>query len=353
MKLRVNQSIFISTVLIFFSSLACNAAANFKTTPTPTIPPPTNTALPPTATLVPPTATSTPVVVCSEVLSNIFDIVHPNGDVADNLRGEPNDEDNNNFYVLTTYRVNYEKISLESNEPAPEELVKFQEQQDVHQEIWDFYTALFPKEHRSMIGNFTIITDGKNEILAAVRQTNNNPNKWVLEVDIADVANSRELTYTLIHEFAHLLTLNTKQVTPSHDVFDNPGDQQVFAHEALRCDQYFMYTGCSQPKSYLNAFYDEFWVDIYSEWEDTDSSNGEQRYDNLNAFYHKYQDRFVTDYAVVNPVEDIAESFSFFILSPEPTGETISEKKILFFYKFPELVKLRDEIRKQICLLNP
>ncbi|MBK9210346.1 MAG: hypothetical protein IPL71_19480 [Anaerolineales bacterium] len=248
MKLRVNQSIFISTVLIFFSSLACNAAANFNATPTPTIPPPTSTPLPPTATLVPPTATSTPVVVCSEVLSNIFDVVRPNGDVADELRGKPDGEDNKNFYALTIYRVNYEKIVLESNEPAPEELVKFQEQQDVHQKIWDFYTALFSKEHRTMIGNFTIITDGKNEILAAVRQTDDNPNKWILEVDIADVTNSRELTYTLIHEFAHLLTLNSKQVTPSHAVFDNPGDQQVFAHEELRCDQYFLREGCSQAQ---------------------------------------------------------------------------------------------------------
>ncbi len=42
--------------------------------------------------------------------------------------------------------------------------------------------------------------------------------------------------------------------------------------------------------------------------------------------------------------EDIAESWTHFVLQPKPAGDTVSEKKVLFFYDFPELVELREEI---------
>jgi hypothetical protein len=52
---------------------------------------------------------------------------------------------------------------------------------------------------------------------------------------------------------------------------------------------------------------------------------------------------------VTNPEEDIAESWSFFILSPKPAGNTIAEQKILFFYNYSELVQLRNEILNNLC----
>ena len=352
MKTRKKQPTLLLATLLILGSLACNAVANLGNTPTPTVPPPTITPLPPSPTAVLPT--STPIINCTEVFSNVLASVIPDGKAAEELRGRPDGEEKNDFYPLVIYQVSGEKITWLSDEPAPNELTKFQEQKDVHQKIWDYYANLIPRDQRTMLGEFAIVTDGKDKLLAAVRQTEKSPYNWVLVVDIADITNSRELTYTLIHEFAHLLTLNSRQVTPSKAVFDNPGNQQIYTHESLRCEQYFSNEGCSQPDSYLNSFYAEFWADIYDEWEETHQSyNSEQHYENLNDFYHKYQDRFVTDYAVVNPVEDIAESFSFFILSPKPAGDSIAEKKILFFHNFPELTKLRNEIQNRICSLNP
>ena len=356
MKTRKRQPTLLLATLLILIGLACNAATNLGNPPTPTAPPPTSTPLPPSPTAIPPTPTftSTPIVNCAEVFSNVLASVIPDRKAAAELRGRPDGEEKNDFYPLAVYRVSGEKIIWSSSEPVPNELVKFQEQKDVHQKIWDIYVNLIPSDQRSMLGEFVIVTDGEDKLLAAVRQSDENLYSWVLEVDIADIANSRELTYTLIHEFAHLLTLNSKQVTPSRAVFDNPGDQQVYSHESLRCEQYFSNEGCSQPDSYLNSFYEEFWADIYDEWKEIRKSrNDEKYYENLNDFYHKYQDRFVTDYAVVNPVEDIAESFSFFIFSPKPAGDTIAEKKTLFFYDFSELVKLRSEIQNRTCSLNP
>jgi hypothetical protein len=66
-----------------------------------------------------------------------------------------------------------------------------------------------------------------------------------------------------------------------------------------------------------------------------------------------YQDQFVTDYAPTSPVEDIAESWTFFVLSPKPELNSIANEKILFFYEYPELVELRTQILKQICVEFP
>ncbi|MBI5841727.1 MAG: hypothetical protein HZB19_16675 [Chloroflexi bacterium] len=122
----------------------------------------------------------------------------------------------------------------------------------------------------------------------------------------------------------------------------------------MRCPQYFAHEGCSLPDSYINSFHGNFWVEIYDEWQRIDRTrNKEQYYEKLNAFYQEHREMFVTDYAVTNPVEDIAETFSFFIFSPKPAGDTIAEKKIQFFYEYPELVELRDEIQDRICSLNP
>ncbi|NJN80268.1 MAG: hypothetical protein HC797_07255, partial [Anaerolineales bacterium] len=76
-------------------------------------------------------------------------------------------------------------------------------------------------------------------------------------------------------------------------------------------------------------------------------------YEQLDDFYYKYEDQFLTDYAVTHPAEDIAESFSFFIFSSQPAGNTIAEEKILFFYQYPELVELRTKILNNLCVSFP
>jgi hypothetical protein len=50
-----------------------------------------------------------------------------------------------------------------------------------------------------------------------------------------------------------------------------------------------------------------------------------------------------------NPPEDIAESWTEFVLRPKPVGASIAEQKALFFYEFPELVQTRREILQGVC----
>jgi len=100
----------------------------------------------------------------------------------------------------------------------------------------------------------------------------------------------------------------------------------------------------------MNKFFERFWPAIYPEWQDVDNIEGEDDYYSaLDDFYQKYKDQFVSDYAPSDPAEDIAESFSFFMLKPRPTGESIADQKVLFFYDYPELIQLRSQIARRLC----
>ncbi|MGD8405820.1 MAG: hypothetical protein PVJ21_19340 [Anaerolineales bacterium] len=255
---------------------------------------------------------------------------------------------------LVTYSVSGDQLSDPIYyEDVSADLIPYQEDQAGHQEIWDYFTALIPANERGALAEYSIVTDGKGEILAAVTQTLYDPKLWGLEVDIRDADDRHDLTYTLIHEYAHLLTLGPEQVTPSEALFHNPDDDNIFYDEVTACPNYFPGEGCSSSSSYINAFFDEFWADIYEEWLDINLiEDDDTYYDALDDFYYNYEDRFVTDYAATNPEEDIAETFSFFVLLSHPDGDTVAEKKILYLYNYPELVQLRDEIIHGICNLN-
>ena len=73
----------------------------------------------------------------------------------------------------------------------------------------------------------------------------------------------------------------------------------------------------------------------------------------LEDFYEVHQDQFLSDYAATSPAEDIAEAWAFFVLSPKPELNSIANEKILFFYEYPELVELRTQILKQLCVEFP
>lgn len=331
---------------IFLSaSLACVAVTNilFGETPEPYTP-----GEP--VTVEPQPAFTTEVITCPLVTERVLDAaIQYYGDDLSKGPGEAPEE-----LYLVTYTVSGDRISAPSYEEVPADLAGFQEDITVHKEIWNDFITLIPSVDRGSLSEYSIVTDGEGNILAAVAQTANDPAQWGLEVDIRDAGDKLNLTYTLIHESAHLLTLGPGQVTPSQAVFNNPDDNDIYLKEVSACPDYFPGEGCSRDDSYINVFFNTFWADLYEEWQDINLiEDNEAYYQALDDFYSKYRDRFVTDYAATNPEEDIAESFTFFVLSPRPTGETIANEKILFFYSYPELVALRDEITSGICSLNP
>ena len=354
MKRNPQFRIILAIAILLFASLACQAVTDFvEEEPelyAPEVPAPVEPSIeeqPQSQNQAPP---ATENLVCPAVTERILEAATA---FYDDDSGEDNRDEPETIY-LVTYSVLGDQIENPAFENVSDDLLDFQDDEASQQEIWEYFATLIPLDQRDALAEYSIVTDGEGNVLAAVTQTSYDPELWGLEVDISDSVDKLNLTYTLIHEYAHLLTLGPDQVTPSVGVFNNPDDDDIYYDEVNACPDYFPGEGCSQPGSYINAFFNEYWADIHEEWQDINFiEDDDAYYEALDDFYYTYEDRFSTDYAATNPEEDIAEAFSFFILSPPPAGNTIAEEKILVFYDYPELVQMRDEITSGICSLNP
>jgi hypothetical protein len=142
-----------------------------------------------------------------------------------------------------------------------------------------------------------------------------------------------------LHESGHLLTLNDSQV-----LLIDPSEKSGVT--------YYTAEGQTLPGSYLNLFVKKFWTEsMLAESKKISLITDQEKKDEaVSGFYGRYPGQFVTEYAATEPEEDIAETWSCFILNPKPSGKNVSEKKILFFYDFPELTAMRDSIKKSAGL---
>ena len=320
------SKLFLVTLTLLLSGVACNAATSLIDSDTHPSP---NTSI-----------QNTELAYCPAVMGSIVQA----GTTTESY--ELPDEES----LLVTYPVQGDELGTPLFEAVSTDLSDEQANVPAQQAIWSYFARLIPEHNRDFLTEFAVLTDGKDNLLAAVAQSRNDPAHWRLEVDIADAQDYENLTFTLIHEFGHLLTLNDDQVSPSMAVFNNPHDPAVRSHEAGMCQNFFPHEGCSNRDSYINQFYQRFWSDKYNEWYQVETIQDEYLYyTRLNEFYEKYQDQFVTEYAPTNPGEDIAETWAYFVLTPKPQGSTIAEQKVLFFYEYPELVQLRQEIINNLC----
>jgi hypothetical protein len=267
---------------------------------------------------------------------------------------ESESEDTPEESTLVSYTVRDDEISDPLFEDVDSDLLDEQTDQEAQARIWEYYTQIIPAESRDTLVEYVVFTDGLDNTLAAVSQSYEDPTLWSLQVDIADTSDYYSLTFTLIHEHGHLLTLGPDQVPPSLAVFNNPEDADVYLEELAACANYFPGEGCANTDSYINTFHARFWPEIQEEWNEINlEEDDDLYYEKLDDFYYEHQDQFLTDYSPTSPAEDIAEAWAFFVLGPRPPGNTIAEQKILFFYGYPELVELRSAILNNVCLSFP
>ncbi len=127
--------------------------------------------------------------------------------------------------------------------------------------------------------------------------------------------------FTLIHEFAHILSLNSTQV-----------DAAVAEGS---CGGFVIDEGCVRDAAYLGKFYVAYWDGQFELNEDTSVER-----------YESNTQAFVTEYAATNPIEDFAESFASFVFNKkQDVDQHQAEEKINFFYGYNELVDIRASIR--------
>ena len=241
---------------------------------------------------------------------------------------------------------------------------------------YDFIAAVF-KSCLDEVVFLSIETDdytGKSS--ASVTRDELNPSKFTLRIDPIDMApdgsvNEQFYKSAMIHENAHILSLGSSQGdndSISRGLYKKADIEfrKVFQEKTSACANYYSdLSGCMNDTSYMNLFFQEFWVDIYPSFKWLFEFDDRDEFVDHNAlFYKKYKTQFVVEYATSNPHEDFAESFTAFVLKEKPTKSavkilenrleivvstsTIAGQKILFFYDFPELVEMRDFIRSNL-----
>jgi hypothetical protein len=344
--------------------MACAFVQNmvFLPSPTPDIPSPQLSN--PTAIPVTPTEVSIPT---SELVSNPEPITCTNDECLNAcldrldqvLETRPFAPIGNSIYEeqgasfdLVVYKVKGDEILEPAILYVPSEYQKYQEDTASHLRIWEFYVAIIPPELRKLVKEFVIFTDGPNgEAGAWVRPSPTEKDYWQVGFDLLDSDYPLFVADALVHETGHLLTLNTSQIPEDKDhyyFYDSREDN------VLGCSQYAVDGKCSLSSSYINLFYQKFWKDLYKEWWEADqeaqkTGSSEEYWQAMGQFYDKHSELFLNSYAATNIEEDMAESFSFFVLNARPSGSSVSERKVSFYYEFPELVEYRQQIIEGLC----
>ena len=238
------------------------------------------------------------------------------------------------------FDVNKGKITYSKDNLIKEEALAIQ-QKKLYARLWTHIEKIVPSEYINLLSRFEVNTDGYGNVMAHVVEEKSDYSTWRLAIDLKDSVNadgsfSDEFTNTVIHEFAHVMTLHKGQLQGENIV-----DENAFSTQE----------GYLKTDSYLNKFYQRFWKDIAKEHEkaiDKDAETGSG--DAIYEFYDKYENQFVSDYAATNPGEDIAETYRVFVMEDKPKGNSIRDQKIKFMYEFEELVKIRQDIRRALSL---
>ena len=259
------------------------------------------------------------------------DLEHYDNDLNNEWIEKKSDETVKNSIV--SYEIKWNEIELLSWKSSSKD-----------SEVWNLFITIIPKEYRKDFKLFNVSNDSSSDTFAHVSQNESDNNKWDLSVNLALfykdwVLDKKESIHTLIHEFAHVLTLNKTQVkyVPVYLESDS-----MFDRLKNNCNTNFISEWCLKEEWFLNKFINTFWIKNFSlsqSWEDND-------------FYTWYENDFVTDYASTNPWEDISETFTFFVLKNKPSSDNISDKKILFMYKDEKLLILRWLIRNRLGLIK-
>lgn len=221
-----------------------------------------------------------------------------------------------------------------------------------HMNLWSRFAELIPPSARQNLSDFEVFTDGPKGRDAYIGINEAGLNSFKMGIDVYASLPVRDpsgtqFAQTLIHEYAHILTLTPGQIDYDHTKEMSRAfktrDQKAIKRMIERCgDRIYFIQGCANPSSYLHAFTNQFWRDELDQWYQG-LAFGRLH---LTGLFEKRPTAYVSLYAASNPGEDIAESWLAFVTGPtvqEPV--TIAQQKVHFFNQYPELIALRRHIR--------
>lgn len=242
------------------------------------------------------------------------------------------------------------------------------------QQLWGQVTQTLPRAKiADYFGSFWIghKRDTKEDLLAFV-QGEDGSDKFLMNINEVNHLETdvREQYLTIVHEFTHMLdfrqavgeqaydqsskgrvsTADLRSVTDAlQSIFGSDKGEAIAPNNASQQQQDVAETpdvsceggvrdddSCFPADSLYAKFTNRFWTK-----EDLEADRTSDPYIKRNAA------RFVTEYAMTNPHEDIAESFSYWVIA-EGKGKTVADAKQRFFGRFPQLVALKDHIRRAV-----
>lgn len=216
----------------------------------------------------------------------------------------------------------------------------------IHEDLWIQLVVLLPTDYIDQyLYEFAVFES--EDTLAYVTELDENV--WEFGVAIND---DPERALTIIHEFGHILALNNTQYDTYPSMLGDRAEEMTdsefssaFDEDVLACSTIAFEDGCPVAGSYLLLFTQAFWTP-----ESVAMIVREELDDSAAYFFGENPDGFVSEYAATNPVEDFAESFSYFVgldeeMLPVNGSEYLLDAKVLWFEQFPELVEMRASIR--------
>jgi len=194
-------------------------------------------------------------------------------------------------------------------------------------DIWAaFLRMVTPRFAAENMSALLIASDPDNPVTAAVERASVRPLRWSLAVNVAAETQRADYLRTLVHEYAHLLMLGDDDLDPF----------------AVECRTMMIQEGCLLPDSTLERFQERFWRAYGEDAPSPDSTTSPASWQT----YFKHTGAFVSVYAATNVVEDLAETFTEFVIRDRPDRESGTwAEKILFFWEHPEYVAIRAHIR--------
>lgn len=220
---------------------------------------------------------------------------------------------------------------------------------DIFSKIWNSFSNVVPFKLTQKIDKMILIDEHDAIAAGVARNYAGDIDNFVLIVNQKELDNNEISKIHSIHEAAHIFTLGSDQVVfdqTTYDTFTKAEFEKRYEEAELKCKTYFALGGCANQGSYIYKFYDQFWSNKAEDYNEARDSESE---DVRKEFYLKYNNEFISEYSMFSPEEDIAESFLFFVLFDKPKDMTSTvAQKVGFFYKYPDAVRLRNEIREKL-----
>lgn len=196
-------------------------------------------------------------------------------------------------------------------------------------EVWETFVRVTTPEFAGTVMTNYWVSDAPDSDTLAYVQQDFEPEHWTLAANLATSEDRTQLIATLVHEYAHILSLATTEVAP----------------RAGSCETLSVIEGCANDASMIWAFDQRFWQGYGEDAPSPDSDDADLAWD----FYQSHEDDFVSDYAATNVIEDFAESFMTWVIEDDAAGESVAASKLAFFGEYPELVAIRDRIRGEFA----